>query len=500
MERKVSHCSTDLCLVDMYVSQVIHTEYMAPEMLSGQGYGRSADYWSLGCIAFEMLAGLPPFKSKDGRKELFRKIMSEKVKMPSGSSAEACKLLKGLLNRDVQKRLGAVKSTMFEVGGVSALKSLTFFGHLNWDDLANRQTEPPQILSVQNDHDLKHFHQEFTDMALPRSVVLMSKDNFQAHHVESQRFRGFSFIHDSFDLPERPHEELETYWKSIEEDAVSLSDCASSKMENDTLDQLLVESPAKKRPPRNRKKNKADALCSTPAASVPSSPVPSVVATPAQSEIGGGGEVLSLEQEEIPAQTFINEQRRQNISRREKLYVSPLAETKKVAVDVASWQSVGQSRISSEYQSTSATTDKSNKSLGLTSITHETNKTSRNTRNHVPSSHPQPWNHSKQLGSMARETIPVTNSRSLRPQTAHETRHMQPPPPLVNPSAHSDWRHHSMSLRKQASMDQQQSQSHSIPSWPSLGDKQENTRQSVGKTPPATKPSLQGAWASKILK
>ena len=50
-------------------------EYMAPEMVAHKGYGKAADYWSLGCIAYEMLNGLPPFSSKQGSKELFRKIM-----------------------------------------------------------------------------------------------------------------------------------------------------------------------------------------------------------------------------------------------------------------------------------------------------------------------------------------------------------------------------------------------------------------------------------------
>ena len=104
---------------------------MAPEMIARKGYGRAADYWSLGCIAYEMLNGLPPFirKRNEGSKDLFRKIMTEKVKMPSGASAHACKLLKGLLNRNVANRLGTTRNKMFEVGGVAAIKNLPFFGN-----------------------------------------------------------------------------------------------------------------------------------------------------------------------------------------------------------------------------------------------------------------------------------------------------------------------------------------------------------------------------------
>lgn len=71
----------------------------APEMIARKGYGKAADFWSLGCIFYEMLQGDPPFQSKSGAKDLFRKIMTERVRMPNYASANACKVLKGLLNR-----------------------------------------------------------------------------------------------------------------------------------------------------------------------------------------------------------------------------------------------------------------------------------------------------------------------------------------------------------------------------------------------------------------
>ena len=135
-------------------------EYMAPEMVARKWYGKGADYWSLGCIAYEMMSGQPPFESKKGSKDLFRKIMSERVRMPDCVSACACKLLKGLLNRDVNKRLGSSKGTFLEVGGVGALKQQTFFAGLDWGKLELKEIDPPEDFNVDNDEDLRHFHDE----------------------------------------------------------------------------------------------------------------------------------------------------------------------------------------------------------------------------------------------------------------------------------------------------------------------------------------------------
>jgi len=135
-------------------------EYMAPEMIARKGYGKAADFWSLGCIAYEMLSGDPPFQSRKGAKDLFRKILNERVKMPEGSSAPACKLLKGLLNRNATARLGATKSTILQIGGVTKLKQQDFFHGLDWNLLEKKEIDPPPFVDVDNEEDLKHFHEE----------------------------------------------------------------------------------------------------------------------------------------------------------------------------------------------------------------------------------------------------------------------------------------------------------------------------------------------------
>ena len=252
-------------------------EYMSPEMLSRKGYGRASDWWSLGCIAYEMLSGRPPFESRKGAKDLFSKIMSEKVKMPDGSTAAACKLLKGLLNRDVSKRWGAARSTMFEVGGVAGLKGADFFKHLDWDKLGKKEVTPPDSKPVDNDEDLRHFYSEFKEMPLPRSVTEMSQGNFTPCRVKSDAFRGFSFVHDDFALPERRHSEVDHYFNNEDiGDGESDSEVASSKVGEETESEMQPpkEPEKKKRPPRKRNKKKKDDGLS-PIVSRTNSPEPS---------------------------------------------------------------------------------------------------------------------------------------------------------------------------------------------------------------------------------
>lgn len=80
-------------------------EYLAPEVLKGQGHGCAVDWWSLGTLMYEMLTGLPPFYSQNIN-IMYQKILNSELRFPSYVSSEAQSLLDGLLTRDPTKRLG----------------------------------------------------------------------------------------------------------------------------------------------------------------------------------------------------------------------------------------------------------------------------------------------------------------------------------------------------------------------------------------------------------
>ena len=57
------------------------SEYLAPEILRGKGYGSACDWWGFGCLIYEMLTGSPPFFC-DNKDELFTAIMKRDPKYP----------------------------------------------------------------------------------------------------------------------------------------------------------------------------------------------------------------------------------------------------------------------------------------------------------------------------------------------------------------------------------------------------------------------------------
>jgi serum/glucocorticoid-regulated kinase 2 len=136
----ITLCDFGLCKLE--INDEDHTttlcgtlEYPAPELLLGQGYTKTVDWWTLGVFLYEMLIGLPPFQDEDTN-EIHRKILSEPLHFPGPDVVplSAKDILTKLLNRKPEQRLGA--------NGASEIKAHPFFHSIDWHKLLQRKYEP----------------------------------------------------------------------------------------------------------------------------------------------------------------------------------------------------------------------------------------------------------------------------------------------------------------------------------------------------------------------
>jgi protein kinase A/protein kinase X len=83
-------------------------EYLAPEIVKGSkntGYGKSVDWWALGILLFEMLAGYPPFYDCEPF-GIYKKILAGIIEFPKFFSLRTKDLIRKLLNPEIKYRLG----------------------------------------------------------------------------------------------------------------------------------------------------------------------------------------------------------------------------------------------------------------------------------------------------------------------------------------------------------------------------------------------------------
>jgi len=159
-------------------------EYLAPEVLKGQGHGIAVDWWSLGTLIYEMLTGLPPFYSQNIN-IMYQKILNGELRFPSYVSAEAQSLLEGLLTREVDKRLGSGPDGSREV------KRHNFFSGIDWDKLEKKEIDAPFIPKVKSEIDTSQIDTTFTQEKPQDSLVDSSLSETVA---KENNFDGFTFV------------------------------------------------------------------------------------------------------------------------------------------------------------------------------------------------------------------------------------------------------------------------------------------------------------------
>ncbi|KAK8531924.1 hypothetical protein V6N13_131282 [Hibiscus sabdariffa] len=112
-------------------------EYLAPEIIKGEGHGAAVDWWTFGIFLYELLYGSTPFKGA-GNEETLANVVLQSLKFPDSPlvSFHARDLIRGLLAKEPENRLGTEK-------GAAEIKQHPFFEGLNWALI--RCTVPPEL-------------------------------------------------------------------------------------------------------------------------------------------------------------------------------------------------------------------------------------------------------------------------------------------------------------------------------------------------------------------
>ncbi|KAF2261524.1 kinase-like protein [Lojkania enalia] len=183
----IALCDFGLCKLDMKDEDRTNTfcgtpEYLAPELLTGAGYTKTVDWWTLGVLLYEMLTGLPPFYDENTN-DMYRKILTEPLHFPGPEIVPpaARDLLTRLLDRNAEKRLGAK--------GAAEIKAHYFFHSIDWRKLLERKYEPSFKPNVTDAKDTANFDREFTSEAPTDSYV----DGPMLSQTMQQQFAGWSY-------------------------------------------------------------------------------------------------------------------------------------------------------------------------------------------------------------------------------------------------------------------------------------------------------------------
>ncbi|KQJ97814.1 serine/threonine-protein kinase D6PK [Brachypodium distachyon] len=116
-------------------------EYLAPEIIKGEGHGSAVDWWTLGVFLHELMYGRTPFKGQTNRATLFN-VVGQQLRFPEDESpatatSEAARdLIRGLLAKEPQGRLGVKR-------GAAEIKQHPFFQGVNWALI--RCSTPPGV-------------------------------------------------------------------------------------------------------------------------------------------------------------------------------------------------------------------------------------------------------------------------------------------------------------------------------------------------------------------
>jgi len=156
-------------------------EYLAPEVLRGQGHGTPVDWWSLGTLVYEMLTGLPPFYSANTN-VMYQKILSSELRFPPDMSGDCRSFLSGLLERDPSKRMD----------GEDVMKH-PWLSSIDWDKLLKKQIPAPWKPPVSSEADTTQIDRAFLAEPVKDTPPANGAAPISKLNAPDNQFEGFTF-------------------------------------------------------------------------------------------------------------------------------------------------------------------------------------------------------------------------------------------------------------------------------------------------------------------
>uniref|UniRef100_A0A3Q2VFF2 non-specific serine/threonine protein kinase n=1 Tax=Haplochromis burtoni TaxID=8153 RepID=A0A3Q2VFF2_HAPBU len=203
-------------------------EYIAPEVILRQGYGKPVDWWAMGIILYEFLVGCVPFFG-DTPEQLFGQVVNDDIIWPDGEDAlpaDAQDLITRLLRQNPLERLGT--------GGATEVKMHNFFLGLDWNGLLRQKAE--FIPQLESEDDTSYF-----DTRSERYCHLGSDDDETNDDESSLELRQFSSVAHRFSKVYSSTEHLSTSTPSNL--SLSSSDRSHSEEKEDRWEGRGVLSP-----------------------------------------------------------------------------------------------------------------------------------------------------------------------------------------------------------------------------------------------------------------
>jgi len=146
-------------------------DYLAPEIVTGQGHNYGVDWWTVGVFIYEMLASVSPFYNSDPLM-MYRSIVRGKYKTPKYFSEEVSDLVNKLLIRRVTKRLGVI------AGGISNIKCHAWYANYDWDLMSCNKLAAPFLPHVKDIRDVSNFKQITDSKSELKPAKLKFEDEF----------------------------------------------------------------------------------------------------------------------------------------------------------------------------------------------------------------------------------------------------------------------------------------------------------------------------------